>query len=79
MNNSSTDSWHASCIEAKGSAKLAKALRDYEIRAGMTEDQKKGNDHALSCAKCGFIYQRHNELRGTMRNDVTIEPRTNRW
>ena len=39
-------------------------------------------DHALSCAKGGFIYQRHNELRDTIakmidevRNDVTIEPR----
>ncbi|XP_066911589.1 uncharacterized protein [Clytia hemisphaerica] len=38
-------------------------------------------DHALSCAKGGFVYQRHNELRDTIANivstikkDVMIEP-----
>ena len=38
-------------------------------------------DHALSCPKGGFIYQRHNELRDSIaylisevKNDVTIEP-----
>ena len=38
-------------------------------------------EHALSCAKGGFVYQRHNELRdtianlvGDVRKDVLIEP-----
>ena len=38
-------------------------------------------DHALSCPKGGFIYQRHNELRDTLANmvqevckDVKVEP-----